>query len=392
MGDNTEPPPHPAEQPHPADATAAEPNSTATKKSNRRFFRTLVLIVISGPVIVILVALVASISISNKVVTYPGQTTDIESHIEIVGTDFYPSPGEIRFVAVRSDFSPSIFDIAVAWFDGSHRIQNHNEVLGNQTVAQNRERGQLSMTQSQDVAVRVALEQLGYEVFEPVGVFVQSVQADTAADGVLTPGEVVVAVNDRATLTVGEFVAAITQFEPGETIQLTVANQAEPDQTDPDQAGPDQAEPDQAGPDQRSVTLGERDGRAFLGISAATQHEVFDLPFEVDLDFGNIGGPSAGLAICLSVIDSLTEDELTGGLNVVVTGTISADGSVGRVGGVEQKAHSALRDGADLMLVPAAQIGDAQAVLGDYIEVVGVESLTDALAVLAQRAASPAAS
>ena len=53
-----------------------------------------------------------------------------------------------------------------------------------------------------------------------------------------------------------------------------------------------------------------------------------ELPFDVSIDTGSIGGP-AGLAFTLTVIDGLSDGELTGGRRVAVTGTIDLDGSVG---------------------------------------------------------------
>lgn len=79
------------------------------------------------------------------------------------------------------------------------------------------------------------------------------------------------------------------------------------------------------------------------------------LPFEVDINTGSIGGPSAGLAFTLSLIDRLTPGELTGGRDVAVTGTINLDGSVGPIGGLAQKASAVDQRGIDVFLVPSAQ-------------------------------------
>ena len=54
-----------------------------------------------------------------------------------------------------------------------------------------------------------------------------------------------------------------------------------------------------------------------------------ELPFEIQIDTGEIGGPSAGLAFTLTLIDELTDGDLLGGANVAVTGTIALDGDVG---------------------------------------------------------------
>ncbi len=75
---------------------------------------------------------------------------------------------------------------------------------------------------------------------------------------------------------------------------------------------------------------------AVIGIEVFTQ-PGWDYPFKVSVNLNNIGGPSAGLAFTLGIIDSLTGGNLTGGRTISATGTICANGSVGQVGGVPQK-------------------------------------------------------
>ena len=70
------------------------------------------------------------------------------------------------------------------------------------------------------------------------------------------------------------------------------------------------------------------------------------------IDTQKVAGPSAGLAFTLAIIDDLTPGNLTGGKRVAVTGTISTDGTVGAVGGVEQKAITARHNDVSLMIVP----------------------------------------
>ena len=73
----------------------------------------------------------------------------------------------------------------------------------------------------------------------------------------------------------------------------------------------------------------EEPDRTIVGFYPFDTRRV-ELPFELDIDTGSIGGPSAGLAFTLTLIDELTPGELTGGGRVAMTGTIELDGSVGR--------------------------------------------------------------
>ena len=103
----------------------------------------------------------------------------------------------------------------------------------------------------------------------------------------------------------------------------------------------------------------------------------------MELDSEDIGGPSAGLAFTLQVLDTLTPGELTGGHRVAATGTIDLGGRVGLVGGVRQKTLSVKDAGIDLFLVPSGELEEARAVAGDDMRVEPVDTLDDALAVLA---------
>ena len=100
---------------------------------------------------------------------------------------------------------------------------------------------------------------------------------------------------------------------------------------------------------------------------------------------GNIGGPSAGLAFTLAILDSLSSGNLTGGHRVAATGTISPDGTVGPVGGVREKTVAVQRAGAQIFFVPAAEYGDALSVARPGLQVVPVNSLAQVLSILTHR-------
>lgn len=91
--------------------------------------------------------------------------------------------------------------------------------------------------------------------------------------------------------------------------------------------------------------------RSFLGVSVEDGFS-YKLPATVTINTVNIGGPSAGLAMTLSLINELSSGSLTGHHVIAVTGTIDAQGNVGPVGGVEEKAVAVARAGASYFFVP----------------------------------------
>ncbi|MDJ0344376.1 hypothetical protein QMK19_29865 [Streptomyces sp. H10-C2] len=108
---------------------------------------------------------------------------------------------------------------------------------------------------------------------------------------------------------------------------------------------------------------------------------------KVDLHLADVGGPSAGLMFSLGIIDKIDGNgrggDLTGGRTVAGTGTITADGTVGAVGGVPLKEQAAKRDGATVFLVPKGECSDARAELPAGLRLVPVTDLDGALAALA---------
>ena len=60
----------------------------------------------------------------------------------------------------------------------------------------------------------------------------------------------------------------------------------------------------------------EQRDRPVLGVTLQTLDLAFDFPLDVEIASDEIGGPSAGLAFTLEVLDVLTEGELTGGRRV----------------------------------------------------------------------------
>ncbi|MET9696027.1 S16 family serine protease [Streptomyces sp. NPDC006529] len=104
---------------------------------------------------------------------------------------------------------------------------------------------------------------------------------------------------------------------------------------------------------------------------------------KVELRLADVGGPSAGLLFSLGIVDTLDGDgqggDLTGGRDIAGTGTISADGDVGPVGGVALKTQAAARDGATVFLVPEAECSDAKSELPDGLRLIPVATLAGAV-------------
>ncbi len=298
----------------------------------------------------------------------PGSARSTEDRVRIEGIDIYPPDGGILFTTVAIDADVSVWEWVEAEIDDAIDLVPRKAVFGDRTRDENRERNLQMMQVSKETAVLVALERLGVDVVDATGIGFDEVLPDGPAAGLLEPGEVIIALDGHDVTDLASLRALLEQRSPGDEAVLTVEDL------------------DTGEIREVTIVLGEHpDGLpgGFIGIGGVRERLVQnELPFEVDIDSGSIGGPSAGLAFTLTILDLLTPGDLTGGHRVAVTGTISIDGTVGNVGGVAQKAAAARAAGAEVFIVPADLVEEARRTAGD-MRVVGVADLDEALEVLA---------
>lgn len=118
--------------------------------------------------------------------------------------------------------------------------------------------------------------------------------------------------------------------------------------------------------------------RSWIGV--ALENGVhYALPGKVSINTKDIGGPSAGLAMTLTLIDRLSGGSLTGGHKVAATGTIDQYGNVGDVGGVAEKTVAVQDAGAQYFIVPQVEVATAKANATPGLHILGVNTLAQAL-------------
>ena len=297
----------------------------------------------------------------------PGAVTDTTNIIEIDGIETFDPDGEIGFTTV------SILQNITRWerrrYDGDPTVTVlHESVInGDSTPDEKRVIDRQRMQDSMAVATLVALRYLGYDVeLSGGGAVLLNISEGTPADGVLEVGDVIVMVDDDPIALSDDLFNAIRSRAPGDEVELVI-----------ERAG--------SGDEERvTVVLAEQpevEGVALLGVEPQTIDLVATSPFDISFDIENVGGPSAGLAFTLGVIDVLTPGELTGGARVATTGAILRDGTVGPVGGVAQKTVAARQAGADLFIVPSTEYEEALTQAGD-MPVAMADTVEEALDVL----------
>ena len=114
------------------------------------------------------------------------------------------------------------------------------------------------------------------------------------------------------------------------------------------------------------------------GISADQLH-IKNITFDVK----KTGGPSGGMIFAIGVIELLTEKDLLRGRHIAGTGTISTDGKVGAIGGINEKIRAAQKAGATLFLAPSGNSSEI-AHTPSGIRVVIVSTLNEAVIALSK--------
>lgn len=218
-----------------------------------------------------------------------------------------------------------------------------------------------AMSQSQRIAAAVALRALGYDVrITRSGADVNLVIPGSPAEaGGLRTGDTITAVDGTAIRSPQELRGILAGVEPGDSVELTVRR------GDEDVRLTVGTKADEASP-----------GRAVMGVEIEPAATI-ELPLDVTVDAKGIGGPSAGLAFALGIVDELGT-EVDRGRKVVVTGQLTFDGSVLPIGGIKQKTIAARRGGADVFVVPIDNAAEAQR-YADGLRIVPVQSFDEAL-------------
>lgn len=298
---------------------------------------------------------------SNYYIFLPDPARSVEPLVHVEGEHDGEDDGGIYMVDVivrkaslLERYFPGIHDGATLVPADVYNPQNLPERI-------QRQQGLAEMSASQKIAAAVALRELGYKVTQD-GVVVSAIDVGAPADGVLKPGDVIVGAQDEDVADPEDLTRVMARLDPGDKVTLRI----------------------ERGGAEQTVEVGTKASedtppRAIMGIVIEPK---LDLPVHISIDTGQIGGPSAGLAFTLDIIDELGPTDLDHGETVVATGEMALDGSVHEIGGIKQKTIGAREAGADVFLVPDANAEGARR-YADGLRIVPVSNLDEALHALA---------
>ncbi len=318
----------------------------------------------------IIVALVAALRPVPYVILSPGPTlntlggTTSGPLIQISGHPTSKTTGHLNLVTVYFMGGPghpfNVFTALRAWLAPHTAVVPEQELFpagqSEQQVVQQDTEQMASSQQAATVAALCALR-IHFTIVDTI----EATEKNMPATGVLRRGDVITAVDGKA-LGCGVTAADLIRARhPGARVVLTILRGGKTEQI--------------------RLKTANIQGQPVVGVQV---QESYRFPFNIKIDVGSIGGPSAGLMFALGIVDKLTPGgNLTGGRFIAGTGEISADGTVAPIGGIQQKMAGARSAGATVFLSPAANCSDARSAVPPGMRLVKVSTLHGALQALA---------
>ena len=335
-----------------------------------------------GSVVLLLIAIAGFVIHVPYSTISPGEAVQLAPKVTVDGgKSFMQNRGDIRLLFVRERYHVNLWRFLFAHLDQNTDVIADQAINpGNESPERQNQEAEQNMADAKVSATKVALEAAGYTVKTIPGLTASGFTPHFPAEKVLDFGDVLLTADGKELKTAADLTRIIQSKNVGDMLRLGITRAGKPMTV--------------------NVGIAKLDNRKIIGIEVSPR---FKFPITVNVDTSQIGGPSAGLAMTLALIDQLTPGNLTGGDKVAVTGTIESDGSVGEIGGIEQKAVAARAAHAQVFLVPKCSTSDpapyyadcqrqltaAKKRAGSHIKVIPVGTLKDALAALRSIGGAP---
>lgn len=300
-------------------------------------------------------------------------TAGNEPIIKVQGLDTYPTSGRLDMTVVAVTPADGQLSLPQAllsyWLPHRDALPRDSVYTSGKSAAEVEREDADMMETAQDDAVVAALRADGQPVTEMPAIY--SVTVGGPAHKLLLPGDLVESVDDVRTPDVESVSASIRSHKVGQKIVFQVIRQRVPTRVE--------------------VTTAESSTQADIPVIGITLGPGYRYQPQISFDFGQrIGGPSAGLVFALAIYDKITDGPLLAGRHVAGTGSITPDGVVGRIGGIQEKIGGAESAGATVFLVPADNCQDLAGITTE-MTLIKVGTLTEAIDALGTMSADPTA-
>ncbi len=306
------------------------------------------------------------------VVFHPGQAEDLSGLVSVTGSQAPEGKMLMTTVLARPATAANLI---FGFLHPRLSVFHLSQILPpGMTMEQYHDHALELMKESQDVARFVALRHLDIDAqLGGQGVRVDGIVPGGHFDTILRQaasrpeeGEVITSVNGIAVGSLMDLALELTRARAQAEMVLELVN---------DEGSRSLPVPSDVLP---QVVLDTGQLLAGAGVVLSTSSPVLTSLVDVEIEAGEVGGPSAGLMFVLEIINQLTEEDLTGGRVVAGTGALGELGEILPVGGVRQKTIIAEESGAQIFLVPAWQVQEARRAARDML-VIPVSVVGDAV-------------
>ena len=315
----------------------------------------------------VLLAVVAALWVipSRSYIFLPDRAKPVAPLVSVAGGRDPKDGGGIYFVDVIVR-KASLLERLFGSFENGADIYPASQVVPpGVSGSQQHDMDQSEMRTSQQVAAAVALRTLGRKVTAVhSGALVSAVEAGFPAAGHLVPSDVIVAIDGTPVHSPDDVSRLMHARPPGSVIRFTA-----------ERAGQTRTVT------LRTVPAAKGSKRGVVGI-LLDQAEHIRLPMRVAIDANGVGGPSAGLAFALDVLEELGRN-VDHGHRIAATGEIFLNGQVGPIGGIKQKTIGAREAGVDAFLVPAGKNAQDARKYAKGLRIIPVKNFQQALRALA---------
>lgn len=301
----------------------------------------------------------------------PGVPDNVAGNIiTIKDSKTYPINGKlfITSILVTNPDSP-VFgaETIVNWALGPHVVLPRESVYPPIRPAQKIERdSQNEMESSKATSTAAALRYLGYEFKELY--YISDIREYSDALNKLKVGDVITAVDGKAINEIEEIRTSYKGKKIGDSLRITVERKNK-------DGNLSSITTDVTLVENLDVSSDTGEKKPAIGILVGTTARF---PIDVNFNLPGVGGPSAGMIFAVGIIEKLTEEDLVRGRKIAGTGSITASGKVGGIGGIEEKMIGASRIGATIFLAPRENCPDIKNV-PKGLKVIPVSTLSEAI-------------
>jgi PDZ domain-containing protein len=295
--------------------------------------------------------------------------------VQISNAKTYPSSGHIYLTTVNEvpgncDQHPSLSSTLSAWFNGDDAVIPAQAVCPpNQPAGTVVDTDQTAMTRSQSNAEIAALKFLGYRVTGNE-ILIGGVVPKSPASQYLKPRDILVSIDGARVHSAEQVVQLVRRHPPGYRLPVVFRRDGQQHQVTITTA-------------RAPTSAGTTDPHtAFLGITPASLPQFNGINVNIGIDPDYVGGPSAGTALALGIVDKLTPGGITGGRTIAGTGAITASGKIQQIGGIQQKVAAAVAKHATVFFAPAANCADAKAQAPASLTLIKALTLREVVAAL----------